>query len=156
MNTRGAALSFFVAIAFIRASGAAADATGKMAPFRVVAGQVEFAIACVGNTDTIKEIKVAGVTGGSSFEKIGLRVGDELAAIDGQPVAGKPLSAFFTPTGGITQEAFQFTFRGRRGLFRKKWEYTGTVRTDRPKTPKAPPPPLILTTPAAPPAPSPR
>jgi hypothetical protein len=133
---RFANLACGIAIALV---ASAADPAVRMKPFHVTAGEVAFTVDCDSESQVVSAITVSGVVRGSGFERVGLRAGDHLIAVDGKQVVGRPLSDIFTADGELSKEQFDFTFRGRRGLFnRKSWEITLKISGKRPNKAREP------------------
>lgn len=94
-----------------------------MAPFRVRPSDLVFNVDYLVKTDAITEVRVAAVLAGSAAEKIGIRKGDRLTALNGVPLEGK-LRRAFADDNGRMKVAGRLTFEGTRGFFRKAWSVT--------------------------------
>ena len=101
----------------------ASEPVVAMAPFNVRPSDLLFAINYTLATDAIVEVRVTDVVRGSAAEKIGIRKGDRLMAINGKALIGKRRRAVLGADGRIAALG-RLTFEGERGLFRRPWSVT--------------------------------
>jgi len=108
---------------FLLGIAAYADEPIKLEPLRVRPSDLYFKVGFHSETDEVTEIRVSEVAPGSAAEKIGIRAGDLLTAIRGEPVVGKKRSQVIAPNGRIKVGGL-LTFVGHRGILRRKWSVT--------------------------------
>lgn len=120
-RTRRVGVLFFV-LSLI-AGAIAADDVVEMKPVRAVAYDIYCAARYDLATEAITEIRVTDVKAGSKAEKLGLRVGDRITAIDGVSVVGRKRAGLVNANQAIVLRG-SITFAGHRGLLRKEWSLT--------------------------------
>jgi hypothetical protein len=128
-------------LSFITVIGAAfgADDVVEMPPFRdsVSLYNVYFSIRWERDTDTVAEIRIKEIKPGSQAEKLGLKAGDFLTAINGEPVVGRKRADIVNQNHEVMLR-HTVTFSGHRGFFRKDWSITIDSALLRKKEPTAP------------------
>lgn len=107
-----------------------ADTPIMMEKFQVRPSDLVFSVHYTILTDAITELRVLEVVRGSTAEKLGIRKGDRLTAINGVAVAGRRRRALVSADGRLSI-AGALTFEGKRGLLQREWTLTvatGTLR----------------------------
>jgi membrane-associated protease RseP (regulator of RpoE activity) len=111
-------ISRFLIMCALASVALAADDVQRMKPYQVSGRFVELYVTWEEDSGRIEEARVIWVAPGSREAQLGLRRGDVLVAINGAPIAGRPVKILSDFAKA------DLTFEGRRGLFRKKWSLT--------------------------------